>query len=529
MKGSLRLAEPIPCRVECIVRKVSLRSTASLTPRQISGIAALAWFAPQSHQELCVEIAPADSAASAKRTDLFIKSTPEAPGEQLWVCRSSLRQGRTRSITESEKDSMVFDVNTSSALVVRILARTVAWMQAEDPFQVFAEVNFKIDEDVVPALLADGDLCLPLVHKGHVKGKAWLNVSLDARDGSKMPWSQGSQPVVLRGAHRDGLTSCAIFPSGDRVVTVSHDGSGCVWNTKGMQSAEQVALMPGHTDTITSCKVFPSGDSIITTSLDDTCILWSSSGKQMKSIYVVGFLAVFPNGERVHLGSDNKNDEIWSTLGEQLPVRCGHTDSITACSVFPSGEEILTVAGDGIGIIWSLAGEPLVRLEGHLGGITSCDVFPDGGHVLTVSKDRSGIIWTAAGAQETALHAHTDVVTCCAIFPSGDRILTGSLDTTAIIWKVSGHVLSVLHGHTQAINACAVFPSCDHVLTGSQDCTGIVWSMTSGGVAAVLRGHTQGITACSVWDSGKRVLTVSDDRTGMIWQVSLVNNWHDMA
>jgi WD40 repeat protein len=166
---------------------------------------------------------------------------------------------------------------------------------------VFAEVNFKIDEDVVPALLADGDLCLPLVHKGHVKGKAWLNVGLDARDGSKMPWSQGSQPVVLRGAHRDGLTSCAIFPSGDRVVTVSHDGSGCVWNTKGMQSAEQVALMPGHTDTITSCKVFPSGDSIITTSLDDTCILWSSSGKQMKSIYVVGFLAVFPNGERVHL------------------------------------------------------------------------------------------------------------------------------------------------------------------------------------------------------------------------------------
>lgn len=509
---SSRLPLLEPCTVTCVVAKVALRR--DINPRLNNG-GALSWLAPSQQEELRVEIALNESDSKSKMTEPLVKSRSmyDASHEDVWLCQASNKIGGA-----SKADQFVFDVKSCSEIGVRVLFKSVAWLNPSSQLEPLASVRFRVDTDIVPAVLADGELCLPLVNEGHVKGKIWLAVSMHSK-GDQACWShRNNHLIMLRNGHTEGFTSCAVFPTGDKLLTVSQDGSGCVWSSTG----SILAKMSAHTDSIVSCAISFSGDNMVTVSLDGSCVIWSSSGARLKSIQCVGYFAVFPTGERVHLDSTGKHDNVMATLGEQLPIQCGHTDSVVACAVFPDGQRLLTAGGDGIGIIWSLSGEPTIRLEGHSGALTDCAVYPNGEKILTVSRDRTGIVWMKSDGELFAtLVGHTDAVLSCAIFPSGDRVLTSSADQTAIIWSAAGEISVVLRGHEASINSCAVFPSCDHVLTASEDKTAMIWSARSGAVCGVLRGHRQSITSCSVWPSGRRALTVSEDKTGIIWPVAL--------
>mmetsp|Transcript_126971 Transcript_126971/g.201381 ORF Transcript_126971/g.201381 Transcript_126971/m.201381 type:complete len:566 (-) Transcript_126971:124-1821(-) len=507
------------CTVTCVATKVSLRRDNSLGGSNGSSVGALAWLAPQKQEELRVEIALNDSSgavsmAESRMTERFVKSKSidDASQEDVWVCQTSPKIGGPL-----KGDQFVFDVKGGTELGVRVLFKTIAWLKPNSAFEQLASVRFRVDTDIVPAVLADGELCLPLVQNGLIKGKIWLAVSLHSK-GDHASWSHRQNNLIhLLNGHRDGITSCAVFPTGDKMLTVSQDGVGCVWSSTGAL----LTKMQGHSDSVASCAISFSGDNMITVSLDGSCIIWSSSGARLKSIQCVGYFAVFPSGERVHLDSTGKHDNVMATLGEQLPIQCGHTDSMVSCAIFPSGQQILTAAGDGIGIIWSLSGEPMVRLEGHAGALTDCAIFPCGEKIVTASRDRTGIIWLKNGDLFATLIGHSDAVLSCAVFPAGDKLITTSSDLTAIIWTAAGENALTLRGHSETINSCAVFPSGEHVITASEDKTAMIWSARSGALSGVLRGHRQGITACSVWPSGRRALTVSEDRDGIIWPVAL--------
>lgn len=509
-----------PCLVECAVRKVVIHR------RRSEAGPMLGWLT--GHKKLLfVEISPLDAKQDAKRTQSGVVHEEgvraDSATEEAWIWGAPIRMNHTGSLN-FVGEKLVFDANTKTEFILKVLGSHTSWSDSKAPEEMLGEARFRVDDDIMPAVIFDGALSLPIVQEGRVRGIATLSVRVRCSSDNAVSnvgrWVKQNRLVRLKG-HTDSVTSCALFPFGGRILTVSRDNTGIIWSTAG----EQLSVIQGHTGPVNHCAVFPSGDQVLTVSDDETAIIWSSVGKKLVVLSGVKFCVIFPAGDKILAGGD-VNGAIFSNTGEQIAALRGHADVITAGAVFPGGKRVLTVSKDEDAIIWSSEGDTIRVLRGHHDCITGCAIFPSGEQVLTVSQDRTGIIWSssgpvrAMGKQLAVLRGHTDKIRGCAVFRDGDRVVTWSDDERAIIWSVSGDRLAELKGHTGPVTSCRIFPQGDMVLTTSTDKTGAIWTAT-GEQLAELCGHTSDIYACSIFPGGESVLTVSGDGLGIIWPMSL--------
>lgn len=523
-----------PCVVEYTVHKVVLHRRRDAPM--------LGWLT--GHRDLLyVELAASDTEKEPKRTSTGFPEEREAEArayvtgevvrpipstEEAWVWGHPAKT-KTGSFKHAG-EKIVFNAQTKTQFTLRVLGSHTDWREVAAPLSTLGEARFTVDEDVLPAVVLDGALSLPLVQDSRVRGIVSLTAQFRggevgrfdaASPGSKVGrWVQQNRLVRLKG-HSHAVTCCSLFPYGGRLLTVSLDKTGIVWSSAG----EVLARLQGHTGPVNHCAVFPSGEKLLTVSEDETAIIWSSSGQKLVMFSGVRFCVIFHAGDRVLAGGGH-NGCIFSSIGEQLAALRGHSDNIVSGAVFPKDQLVITVSRDEEAIIWTRDGDIVKHFRGHHDVINACAVFPSGDQVLTVSQDRTGIIWSSSGhvrnmgKQLAVLRGHTDSVTACAVFPSGDRVMTVSDDERGMIWSVSGERLAELRGHSGPIAACAIFSNGQLVLTVSRDKTGIVW--TGDGIQlAELYGHTDAIRTCEVFPSGEYVLTVSDDCSGIIWPLSL--------
>lgn len=84
-------------------------------------------------------------------------------------------------------------------------------------------------------------------------------------------WSDKGERLADMRGHMQGITGCAVFPKGDKILTVAADKLGALWAT---DTGVRLAELHGHSDVLRSCAVFPSGTHLLTTSDDMTAIIW---------------------------------------------------------------------------------------------------------------------------------------------------------------------------------------------------------------------------------------------------------------
>ena len=126
--------------------------------------------------------------------------------------------------------------------------------------------------------------------------------------------------------HSKAVNSVAVFPSGDRVVSGSADETLKLWDAS---TGECLATWEGHSKYVSSVAVFPSGEWVVSGSGDRTLKLWDAStgdclatwkGGNVSSVASfpweghkddVNSVAVFPSGNRVVSGSDDKTLKLW--------------------------------------------------------------------------------------------------------------------------------------------------------------------------------------------------------------------------
>lgn len=518
-----------PCVLECTVQQITLHQRHKETP-------VLGWLTGQK-EVLFVEIAPqgARTRDGARRTASG-EVAPSRGGDsrsEVWVWGSPM--DTNTSTTKFTGEKLVLQATYSMDLSLKVLRGQRGW-RGEPPAQLrdCGEARFRVDEDVVPAVILGGILSLPLVSEGRVQGVASVLAQLQAPlSGAAAgapppilgPWVQQNRLVRLKvQGSTAAVTCCAPFPgSSGRIITGSADGCSRIWSMAGAL----LATLKGHTGSITQVAVFPSCDQVLTASEDDTAVIWSLAGKQLVTLGGVRFCSIFPAGDLIFAGGGGANGAVFrAASGEQVASLRGHSDRITGGAVFPGGQRLLTIARDEEAILWTSTGEVIKVMRGHSDAVSACAIFPSGDHVLTGSKDRTGIIWTSSGAlrnmarQVAVLRGHTGDIVACAVFPSEEQVLTVSDDERGIIWSVAGDRLAELKGHTDAVSCCAVFSAGDLVFTGSHDKSAMIWSK-EGEQVAELNAHSDRINACFVFPSGRYAVTVSSDGTGVIWPMSL--------
>lgn len=388
---------------------------------------------------------------------------------------------------------MVFDTFTSASLHIRALQCTMNSRHEQTPVEVIGETDLRLDADVVPAMCLDPEPTFQLSGGGWEDiGSVQLAVQiLPARAVPGAP-PHGLAEFVrthliwkLREfvGHSAAVCACAVFPQEDRLLTVSADKTGAVWD---LQTGVRLTTLLGHTDEVWGCAVLSSGDQVVTASIDKTAAIWDA------------------------------------VSGERQRVLAGHSGWVHACAAFPSDLRVLTVSADKTAVVWDvLTGDARVTFRGHSGGVCGCAVFPCGTKALTTSVDKLAMIWDVThGRLLHSLLGHMDWVRGCAVFPNGNRVVTTSGDQTGIIWNANtGERLRDLVGHSFPVYSCAVFLSGDLVVTTSDDKKAIIWDADSGEVVVEISRHTDLVISCAVCASDSKLLTASSDQRAILFQL----------
>src|SRR5205823_678052 len=109
----------------------------------------------------------------------------------------------------------------------------------------------------------------------------------------------------------DQEVNAAFSPDDQFLATVSMNDIVHIWNVK---SGSQFAIIRGHNGLIEHVAFSPSGDLLLTASHDGTARLWDVDGVMTTTLrhqYPPTFAAFSPDGTRVVTGGQNRVGHVW--------------------------------------------------------------------------------------------------------------------------------------------------------------------------------------------------------------------------
>ncbi len=359
-----------------------------------------------------------------------------------------------------------------------------------------------------------------------------------AKDGLMLTYSSAKSSRPLHG-HNDSVEVAVFDPSGQRILTGSHDQTARLWNAR---TGEQLLVLGGHTGMITSVGFSPDGGLALTTSNDGTARLWDSQTGALRWVLKghtdrIDMGAFSPLGDRVVTAASDRSARIWdSRTGQQLAVLSGHTDRVIGAAFLPSGRAVVTASFDKTVRLWdSQSGRQLKVLCRHTNRVNLVAVSPDGERVVSGSWDQTAILWylgsaaTAASspaapapgaAEMSVVLDHGSPLHALAMSPSGDFIATAGTDGVVKLWDGhTGALRARFVGHSGVIDGLGFSPSSQHLISAGHDRTVRLWDVRTEQNVAVLRGHSNSVFTAAFAPSGAEAVTASYDKTARIWDV----------
>ncbi|MBR1279005.1 TIR domain-containing protein [Bradyrhizobium sp. AUGA SZCCT0283] len=352
------------------------------------------------------------------------------------------------------------------------------------------------------------------------------------------------ETVVLK-EHAGPLWSARFTPDGRRLVTVSDDGTGRVWDA---QTGAPLFELRGHRGPVRSAEFSPDSRYVVTTSPDTTARVWDvETGREIaileghsKNVLRAAFS---PDGRQVATASFDNTARVWeASSGKQIHNLDQHTGPVRDAIFTPDGKNILTISDDRTARLWdATTGQSIRVFEGHTGPIRSATFAKDDSDtgilrylLMTASSDKSVRLWALDRNEPIdTFSAHDADVWSVAISYDGRQVVTASDDGTARTWEkvgtagwavrgyVSPKVSRRLAGHTEPVRFATFSRDGRNVVTASDDRTARIWDARTGELKAVLRGHTGQVRTAVFSPDGTRVLTASADNTARLWNVEL--------
>jgi WD40 repeat protein len=338
------------------------------------------------------------------------------------------------------------------------------------------------------------------------------------------------ESIVLK-EHMGALSGASFAPDGRRLVTVSEDRTGRVWDA---QTGAPLVVLRGHGGPVRFAAFSSDSQSVVTTSTDQTARVWD-----VKTGLTVAILkghggnvlrATFsPDGRQVATASVDHTARVWDAVsGKPIRILDQHTAPVRDAIFTPDGNNIVTISDDGTARLWDAATGGCIRVfEGHTGPIRSATFEADdpdtgvpGPLLLTASVDKTVRLWSLDKSRPIyTLEGHGAAVWSIAPSRDGRHVVTASDDGTARIWDVRTRVGLALEGHTEPVNFAIFSGDGRSVVTASNDRTARIWDVRTGKQKAVLGGHTSRVLTAVFSPDGAQVLTASADDTARLWNV----------
>jgi eukaryotic-like serine/threonine-protein kinase len=342
--------------------------------------------------------------------------------------------------------------------------------------------------------------------------------------------------LVFRG-HEKEVTKAVILPGGDRIVTISNDHTGRLWDAT---TGAEIAVLRGHEGPLTSVAISPSGDIIATASRDLTVRLWDGrtgasrsvlrghTGRPQDSPWIE--LAFSPSGDRL-VSSAGDAARVWNPIdGTQIgvfPARESSRLGILTADFDPTGTRIVTGEDEATARVWDLTtGKEVSRYQSTLNDFgESYAVFhPSGESIVSHVAMRDIEVWNASNGAviRTMRGDRRDLpVFHSSVSPRGDAVAFDFGGSDVFISELSsGKSRCTLRGHTNDVWSIRFDRTGSRVVTASLDKTARLWDASNGQQLQVLFGHPAMVLHAAFSTAGDAVVTSSSDGTARLWSLA---------
>ena len=238
-------------------------------------------------------------------------------------------------------------------------------------------------------------------------------------------------------------------------MTASWDRSARIWDAQTRQTVRKLGREQGsaadqHQGRVNGAVFSPDGQRILTVSDDGTAKLWKVGTWELERTLSghtgpVLHGAFSHDGSQIVTSSEDTTARLWDTAtGDERFALRGHDLAVLQAAFSTDDQRLVTGSDDNTAIVWDLQQDPPAKIHtlgGHTAGITSVAFLPDemSTRILTGSKDYTAILWDATTGQEImTLKGHLQEVTAVGFSPDSRFALTGSRDGTAILWLTQG-------------------------------------------------------------------------------------------
>jgi WD40 repeat protein len=261
----------------------------------------------------------------------------------------------------------------------------------------------------------------------------------------------GETVDTLRG-HEDVVSSLALAPGSDRLISTGYDATIRLWRLRGAPAGPEWTARPSR-DKVNSVTWSPGGATFASAGNDGTVRLHDATGGGVLRSFDlrcqrVPSLRYSPDGR--WLAAATIAPDAVVLLDPATGTRhelAGHEQAVRTVRFAPDGS-ILASAGDDLVIrLWSMRSgkssgrapaAPLAELTGHQQDIFALAFSPDGSLLASAGRGGDIRLWSPRTARcLLTLPGHHDMIFNMAFSPDGKRLFSASRDHTIGVWDLS--------------------------------------------------------------------------------------------
>jgi WD40 repeat protein/serine/threonine protein kinase len=346
-----------------------------------------------------------------------------------------------------------------------------------------------------------------------------------SHDKTAQLWDRSTGRRLATLQHHDKVYAGVFSADGRLIATGSQDGTARLWNAT---TGEPLSINPmRHRDYVGSLAFSGDCRRLVTGSWDHTAQVWDvldgkPIGPRLQHADMVHCVAVSPNDRVVATASRDHTVQLWdASTGEPLMPPFKHDDAVTRVAFSPNGEILATGGLDGTRL-WHLATRNSIAEVLGVGKISALVFSRDGQSLLMgCGTGTAQILDIATGNQRGTNLAHQTGI-CAAVFSPDDKwVLTGTDDGLARLWdSVAGSSVGMPLRHQDRVSSVAFSLDGKAMLTGTYEGTAWLRDVGTGDPGSVLLRHGKGVTRAAFSRDGKMVLSGCGDGSAWLWDAA---------